>query len=84
MTAGAEGNASAEDGPRRYLIAAAVSRYPKCPAWDRPELVEAQGQVVRLFTDSVGADYSSALVRRHVRTRAGLRRGGRVFGCRGG
>ncbi|MEV7442945.1 WD40 repeat domain-containing protein, partial [Streptomyces sp. NPDC091204] len=42
------------DAPRRYLIAAAVAHYPKNRAWDRPGLLEARDQVVRVFTDRLG------------------------------
>ncbi|MDX3539484.1 caspase family protein, partial [Streptomyces sp. MB09-01] len=42
------------DEPRRYLIAAAVAHYPKNRDWDRPELVTAREQVVRVFTDQLG------------------------------
>ncbi|MFI0960636.1 caspase family protein [Streptomyces sp. NPDC021080] len=47
--------------PRRYLIATAVSRYPKCLDWDRPGLVQAREQVIELFTGQLGYRHESAL-----------------------
>ncbi|MGW6261775.1 caspase family protein [Streptomyces sp. NPDC055085] len=47
--------------PRRYLIAASVARYPKCPEWDRPGLVEAREQIVKLFTEKLGYRHNTAL-----------------------
>ncbi|MYT72503.1 MULTISPECIES: caspase family protein, partial [unclassified Streptomyces] len=47
--------------PRRYLIAASVARYPKCPDWDRPGLVEARDQIVELFTQKLGYRHHTAL-----------------------
>ncbi|MEV4619048.1 hypothetical protein AB0J74_10140 [Asanoa sp. NPDC049573] len=41
-------------GARRYLIASAVTRFPKAPRLDRPELVGARDQVVDLFTTRLG------------------------------
>ncbi|MET9901697.1 caspase family protein [Streptomyces sp. NPDC006446] len=49
------------EGPRRCLIATAVSRYPKCPDWDRPGLVQAREQVIELFTQQLGYRHESAL-----------------------
>ncbi|MGW2827092.1 caspase family protein [Streptomyces sp. NPDC001443] len=46
---------------RRYLIAASVSRYPKCPDWDRPGLVEARERIVELFTKNLGYRHHTAL-----------------------
>jgi WD40 repeat protein len=50
-----------EDGPRRFLIATAVSRYPKCPQWDRPGLVEARERIIGLFTRKLGYQHQTAL-----------------------
>ncbi|MEU2900959.1 caspase family protein [Streptomyces sp. NPDC001273] len=49
------------EGPRRYLIATAVSRYPKCAEWDRPGLVQAREQIVELFTEKLGYRLHTAL-----------------------
>lgn len=43
-----EGEVGAPGG--RFLIAAAVSRYPKAPQWDVPELAESRERVIGLFT----------------------------------
>ncbi|MEH0416061.1 caspase family protein [Streptomyces sp. B21-083] len=56
-TAGSQGG----EGPRRYLIATAVSRYPKCAEWDRPGLVQAREQIVELFTEKLGYRLHTAL-----------------------
>ncbi|MGW3313002.1 caspase family protein [Streptomyces sp. NPDC001073] len=48
-------------GPRRFLIATAVSRYPKCPQWDRPGLVQAREAVIELFTGQLGYRHQTAL-----------------------
>ncbi|MGW5406394.1 AAA family ATPase [Streptomyces spiralis] len=51
-------------GPRRYLIATAVSHYPNAPAeleWDRPGLVDARRSVVDLFTGELGYEHVSEL-----------------------
>ncbi|MFI1794461.1 caspase family protein [Streptomyces olivaceoviridis] len=48
-------------GPRRFLIATAVSRYPKCPQWDRPGLVQAREQVINLFAGQLGYRHQTAL-----------------------
>ncbi|MCX4993458.1 WD40 repeat domain-containing protein [Streptomyces sp. NBC_00568] len=59
---GTDGSEPSEgEGPRRYLIATAVSRYPKCADWDRPGLVRAREQVVELFTQQLGYRHESAL-----------------------
>lgn len=55
------GSGAGEGGPRRFLIAAAVSRYPKRPAWDRPGLVEAREQVIDVFTRELGYRHHTAL-----------------------
>ncbi|MET9002064.1 WD40 repeat domain-containing protein [Amycolatopsis sp. NPDC004169] len=47
--------------PRRYLIATAVARYPKAPQWDRPGLIEAREQIIRLFTEDLGYQHISTL-----------------------
>lgn len=47
--------------PRRYLIATAVSHYPKCPNWDRPGLVQAREQIIDLFTQSLGYRHHTTL-----------------------
>lgn len=54
---------SPQDGqePRRYLIATAASRYPKCAQWDRPGLVQAREQVIELFTKKLGYQHVTAL-----------------------
>ncbi|MFD8932313.1 caspase family protein, partial [Streptomyces mirabilis] len=61
MTGPADGGPQDAEGPRRYLIAAAVARYPKCPDWDRPGLVEARKQIVELFTQKLGYQHHAAL-----------------------
>ncbi|MER5348155.1 caspase family protein [Streptomyces mirabilis] len=61
MTGPADGGPQDAEGPRRYLIAAAVSRYPKCPDWDRPGLKEARKQIVELFTQKLGYRHHTAL-----------------------
>ena len=48
-------------GPRRFLIATAVSHYPKCPAWDRPGLGEAREKVIELFTGHLGYRHQTGL-----------------------
>ncbi|WP_328496641.1 caspase family protein [Streptomyces sp. NBC_00414] len=50
-----------ENGPRRFLIATAVSHYPHAPEWDRPGLVDARRQVVELFTGKLGYAHVSDL-----------------------
>ncbi|MER7569117.1 caspase family protein [Streptomyces sp. NPDC097941] len=50
-----------EEGPRRFLIATAVSRYPNCAAWDRPGLVEARDRIIELFTGKLGYRHQTAL-----------------------
>ncbi len=49
------------DGGRRFLIATAVTRYPKEPAWDRPELAQARAAVIDLFTGTFGYEHVSDL-----------------------
>jgi caspase domain-containing protein len=49
------------EGPRRYLIAAAITRYAKAPQWDRPGLIEAREQIIRLFTEDLGYQHVSTL-----------------------
>lgn len=49
------------DQPRRYLIATAFARYWKAPQWDRPGLVEAREQIIRLFTRELGYEHVSGL-----------------------
>jgi WD40 repeat protein len=61
MTGPAGGDAVDGEGPRRYLIATAVSRYPKCSAWDRPGLVQAREEIVELFTEKLGYTHHTAL-----------------------
>ncbi|MER5387270.1 caspase family protein [Streptomyces sp. NPDC002688] len=61
MTTDAGGKRLDGEEPRRFLIAAAVSRYPKCPDWDRPGLVRAREQVIDLFTQQLGYRHESAL-----------------------
>ncbi|MFI6014019.1 caspase family protein [Streptomyces sp. NPDC051243] len=48
-------------GPRRFLIATAVSHYPHAPEWDRPGLVEARRRMVELFTTKLGYEHVSDL-----------------------
>src|SRR5271165_3682056 len=40
--------------PRRFLIATAISHYPKAPQWDRPALAVARQEIVDLFTHKLG------------------------------
>ncbi|MFE9360981.1 caspase family protein [Streptomyces olivaceoviridis] len=49
--------------PRRYLIATAVSHYPKAQAfgWDRPRLAEARQRIIDLFTRQLGYQHVSDL-----------------------
>ncbi|MFF2363771.1 caspase family protein [Streptomyces sp. NPDC058122] len=61
MTAAVGGERLDGEEPRRFLIATAVSRYPKCPEWDRPGLVSAREQVIELFTGQLGYRHESAL-----------------------
>ncbi|MET9459955.1 caspase family protein [Streptomyces canus] len=61
MTSSAGGHTLDEESPRRYLIAAAVSHYPKCAAWDRPGLVHARDQIIELFTEKLGYRHHTAL-----------------------
>jgi hypothetical protein len=49
------------EGPRRYLIATAVARYPKAPQWDRPGLIDAREQIIRLFTEDLGYQHISTV-----------------------
>ncbi|MGW2372006.1 caspase family protein [Kitasatospora sp. NPDC001683] len=42
------------EGPRRFLIAAAVADYPKNHDWNRPGLQEARERVVEVFTGPLG------------------------------
>ncbi|MFE1841627.1 caspase family protein, partial [Streptomyces sviceus] len=58
---GPDGGGEGEEGPRRFLIATAVARYPKCPEWDRPGLVEARDQIIELFTGMLGYHHETAL-----------------------
>ncbi|WP_432099298.1 caspase family protein [Streptomyces sp. WAC 04229] len=55
------GHSGHDDEPRRFLIATAVSRYPKCPEWDRPGLVEARNRIIELFTVGLGYRHETAL-----------------------
>ncbi|MFC8670916.1 caspase family protein, partial [Streptomyces sp. NPDC057199] len=61
MSGSADGGARDAGEPRRYLIATAVSRYPKCAEWNRPGLVEAREQIVDLFTQQLGYRHHTAL-----------------------
>lgn len=61
MTALVSGSAADGEGPRRYLIATVVSRYPKCADWDRPGLVQARDQIVEVFTEQLGYQHHAAL-----------------------
>ncbi|MEU0247328.1 caspase family protein, partial [Streptomyces sp. NPDC006235] len=61
MTAPVGGAVEGEEGPRRFLIATAVSRYPKCPQWDRPGLAEARDQIIELFTGTLGYRHQTGL-----------------------
>ncbi|WP_328648059.1 caspase family protein [Amycolatopsis sp. NBC_00348] len=49
------------DQPRRYLIATAVAQYPMAPQWDRPGLVKACDEIIKLFTDDLGYQHVSTL-----------------------
>ncbi len=58
------GGTGAQAGPRRFLIATAISHYPHAPAeleWDRPGLVEARRTMVELFTTKLGYEHVSDL-----------------------
>ncbi|WP_086672165.1 caspase family protein [Streptomyces albovinaceus] len=61
MTASVHDAAGGEEGPRRFLIATAVARYPKCPEWDRPGLVKARDRIIELFTGKLGYCHETAL-----------------------
>ncbi|WP_217210362.1 caspase family protein [Streptomyces sp. AC550_RSS872] len=56
-----DGTAAGDGGPRRFLIATAVSHYPHAPEWDRPGLVEARRTLVELFTTKLGYKHVSDL-----------------------
>ncbi|AZQ34409.1 hypothetical protein EJ357_13730 [Streptomyces cyaneochromogenes] len=56
-----EGTAPGDGGPRRFLIATAVSHYPHAPEWDRPGLAEARRGIVDLFTTRLGYEHVSDL-----------------------
>ncbi|MFE6621307.1 caspase family protein [Streptomyces sp. NPDC057740] len=56
-----DGTAAGDGGPRRFLIATAVSHYPHAPQWDRPGLVEARRRMVELFTGTLGYEHVSDL-----------------------
>ncbi|GAB1325716.1 caspase family protein [Streptomyces sennicomposti] len=49
--------------PRRYLIATAVSHYPKARGlgWDRPRLADARQRIIDLFTRQLGYQHVSDL-----------------------
>ncbi|WP_414507379.1 caspase family protein [Streptomyces sp. NEAU-L66] len=47
--------------PRRFLIATAVSRYPKCPEWNPSGMVEARERVIELFTGELGYQHYTGL-----------------------
>ncbi|MFF4427054.1 caspase family protein [Streptomyces sp. NPDC001549] len=55
------GSDAGEGGLRRFLIATAVARYPKCPDWDRPGLVEARDCVIDVFTNELSYGHETAL-----------------------
>ncbi|MGW1066140.1 caspase family protein [Streptomyces aureus] len=61
MTAATDGARPDGQEPRRYLIATAVSRYPKRPDWDRPGRVQARERIIDLFTRQLGYRHESAL-----------------------
>ncbi len=48
-------------GPRRYLIATAIARYPNAPHLDKPGLVEARDQIITLFTSELGYEHVHTL-----------------------
>ncbi|MDX3775990.1 WD40 repeat domain-containing protein [Streptomyces europaeiscabiei] len=50
-----------QEGPRRFLIATAISRYPKNPGWDRPDLVQAREGIIGLFAGQLGYRHQTAL-----------------------
>ncbi|MCL8010265.1 AAA family ATPase [Streptomyces sp. AS02] len=56
-----DGTAPGDAGPRRFLIATAVSHYPHAPEWDRPGLAEARRRIVDLFTTKLGYEHVSDL-----------------------
>ncbi|MEU2058030.1 caspase family protein [Streptomyces bungoensis] len=58
MSAHADENS---EQPRRFLIATAVTKYTECPAWDRPELAEARGRIVDLFSQQLGYEHRTEL-----------------------
>jgi hypothetical protein len=45
----------------RLLVATAVAHYPKAPRWDRPGLVAAREEIIRLFTGTFGYTHLSDL-----------------------
>ncbi|MER5908726.1 caspase family protein, partial [Streptomyces mirabilis] len=61
MTGPADDGARDGEGPRRFLIATAVSRYPKCAEWNRPGLVQAREKIIKLFTRKLGYQHVTAL-----------------------
>ncbi|MGW6257025.1 caspase family protein [Streptomyces sp. NPDC055085] len=61
MTVLAHGGQQADEEPRRYLLACSVGRYPKCPDWDWPGVVEAREKIVELFTQQLGYRHYAAL-----------------------
>ncbi|MFI1420807.1 caspase family protein [Streptomyces sp. NPDC020731] len=50
-----------DEEPRRFLPATAVSSYPKCPEWNRPELSGARDRIIELFTGELGYRHETAL-----------------------
>ena len=47
--------------PRRFLIATAISRYCKYPAWNRGGLAEARERIIKLFTSRLGYRHHTSL-----------------------
>ncbi|MET9730469.1 caspase family protein [Streptomyces sp. NPDC006458] len=55
------GGAAMGEEPRRFLIATAVARHSRCPAWDRPGLVQARERIIELFGRQLGYRHQSEL-----------------------
>ncbi|MFF2502384.1 caspase family protein, partial [Streptomyces sp. NPDC058067] len=55
------GGAGDNSRPRRFLIATAIAHYSKSPEWNRPSLVEARDQIIKLFTGELGYQHETDL-----------------------
>jgi hypothetical protein len=62
----------------RLLVATAVAHYSKAPRWDRPGLVAAREEIIRLFTGTFGHTHLSDL---GLNPTPGCRRGRRRSGA---